>query len=690
MSIKNLALCGTAFACLSFAGAAQAQDEQTTSVDELLVATRSLEQTVPLELSRQGHDLVIVGEEVIQNKSYPDVAAALQMEVPGLYIASTAGPFSYSYLSLQGSRTQDVLWTIDGIRINNRLYSTTAPSDTLPSSMIERIEVLKGGEGLFYGTQGVAGVINVVTRDFSDTFNGQVTLGGDTNDSLHIDGLVRGSSGPHRFVAFATKDEADGFESFSAYQPSATMRDRGYDVLSGGLKYGIDLSENLSLNASWIRTDADLDYPSPTRVAFSQNSREEDTIGLKLDYAPDEGLQFFIKAYHHDWDSRYTTIVNSLTSPVIQTTTDDNLYWGYKDQGINALAKYPVGGFDLLAGYDFQEYEARDEVLIIDTTAEEVHAFFAQVATNNDLSDRYRIAAGVRYNQTGENTATVWNINGRFDITGSVFVQGNIGSSFTLPTAENLFAIDPFSTFGNPALRPEEGTNFNVSLGGRVNDSLEWMVTGFKRNIKDLITFSDDPALVPDAVEALPDYSGEAYVNLGEAEFTGFEVLGAGKLADNWRWNVSFTSTNAESVGVTPPAGFSPQLDRIPRTFTKAGLSYEAPSGKWGASGTGLWVGDNFRTLGAFNAPAGSGVPSLPREQVNFGDYYVLDLAAHLYLDEDQKHKIVARLQNALDEPYATGIARTAVDPPAIGRFHPENRGVPRTFHLRYTYSFGE
>ncbi len=126
-----------------------------------------------------------------------DVASALE-SVPGLYIKPGAGPFSYVDVSLQGSRTQDVLWTVDGVRINNRLYGSTSPNDTLPASMIERIEVLKGGESLFYGTQAAAGVVNVVTRGFTDDFNGQVNANVDSRGGTNVDGYVRGSLGEHK------------------------------------------------------------------------------------------------------------------------------------------------------------------------------------------------------------------------------------------------------------------------------------------------------------------------------------------------------------------------------------------------------------------------------------------------------------------------------------------------------------
>ena len=118
-----------------------------------------------------------------------------------------------------------------GVRISNRLYSTTTPLDTLPSSMIERIEVLKGGQGLYYGTQAVSGIVNVITRGFSREFDGAIEASVDTNEGYHLNGYARGSAGDHYFVGFASHDETDGFQAFRDrdLQPSALDRNRGYN-----------------------------------------------------------------------------------------------------------------------------------------------------------------------------------------------------------------------------------------------------------------------------------------------------------------------------------------------------------------------------------------------------------------------------------------------------------------------------
>src|SRR6185312_8452953 len=190
--------CAAAAAMLSMGAPALAQGQGQAAVDagssqvEQIVVTGRLEEELPTQLAKQGVRVDVVDAATIKNAQYIDVAQALQTTVPGLYIAPKNGPFDYVRISLQGSRTQDVLWLEDGVRLNNRLYGGTTPLDTLPASMVERIEVVEGPQALFYGTQSVAGAINIITKDFSDHLDGAVTGGGDTNSSYHVDAFVRG------------------------------------------------------------------------------------------------------------------------------------------------------------------------------------------------------------------------------------------------------------------------------------------------------------------------------------------------------------------------------------------------------------------------------------------------------------------------------------------------------------------
>lgn len=655
-----------ATAVLLAAGApalAQSPVATATTVSEVVITRPSLEQTLPLELAQYGSDLEIVTGDTIKNAGYIDVSQALQMQTPGLYLAPRNGPFSYVDISLQGSRSGDVLWTVDGVRINNRLYTSTSPADTLPASMIERIEVLKGGQSLFYGTQAAAGVLNVVTRDFSDEFGGAVALGGDTNDGVHANAYVRGAFGPHKFVAWVSKDEAEGYETYDAFQPSATARKRGYDVVNIGAKYRFDFTDDLRLSLQYQHTDAHLEYPGARLTAVSFNDRDEDIVSAKLDYTPSEQAQVFVKAYYHDWDTLYTTLNNDLANPGRLVVSDLNAYWGYNDRGVNLVAKLrPTPGIEYLIGYDYQSYEGVDEVLLIAKQSEKVHAGILQVRTTEDMFANARFAAGLRYDKTGQSSNTIWNVSGRWDPSEAFYVEGTAGTSFILPSAEQLFGIDPCCAAGNPNLKPEKSLNANLAIGGKVEAAwpVQWQVTAFARKVEDLIVDDYDQPAFPDGI----------YLNTnGQVKVSGAEARASLAFTPDLTLNAAYTYTRAREQG----SGL--QLARTPQNFFKGSLVYAPADRPFGGAIHGLWVGEVY-----------SGVTGFGR--LNYGDYFVVDLSAHVFLDGDaRRHKLGARVENLFDQAYATRINSALVDN-STARFVFRNRGVPRTLQVSYTYEF--
>src|SRR5689334_6084381 len=175
--IVRAALLASASALSQQAAFAEEAGQQIAAAGqpEQVLVTGRIEEDLPRELAQLGTRVDTVTAADIKNGGYIDVGQSLEVTVPGLYVAPKNGAFDYVDVSLQGGRTEDVLWTVDGVRINNRLYGGTTPLDTLPASMIERIEVLEGPQALFYGTQAIAGAINVVTKDFSDTPDGRVS-----------------------------------------------------------------------------------------------------------------------------------------------------------------------------------------------------------------------------------------------------------------------------------------------------------------------------------------------------------------------------------------------------------------------------------------------------------------------------------------------------------------------------------
>jgi outer membrane cobalamin receptor len=642
--------------------------ETAASLDEVVVTAKSLEDELPQQLAHYGSRLDTISAAQIQNGGYLDVAGALEALAPGLYISPRSGPFDYVQISLQGSRTPDVLWLVDGIRINNRLYAGTTPLDTLPASMIERIEVLNGGQALFYGTQAVAGAVNIVTRAFSDHPGGAISVGDDTNHAAQINGYYRDTIGNNHFVVYASHDQSPGIQPFpdADYQPSGTDRRRDYKVTTLGAKYAYDFTDKLTLTAAYDHTNANLDFAQPFLTAIAYNQRNEDLVSAKLDYAPSDEFKLYIKDYYHWWHAHYTEFDNVIGSPGVLDTIDDHDFWGFQDYGVNLLTQIAVNrGFEYLAGYDFQNYSGRDAVLVIQQQTEHVNAFFGQVRTTPDLVPSAHLAVGLRYNipSVGQ-SAVVWNASGQYDFNNALFVRTNFGTAFRLPTAEELFANDPDDERGNPNLKPETSTNLNLSVGGTAalgDLSLKWELTGFYRDIKNLIDL-----LTFDA-----DTNQDVFGNVpGSVTTRGAELTLDAAITTALSANLAATYTKARQSGT------SVQFDQIPVTQLKAGLDYHPNAAPYGASINLVHLGDvDAEPLGAGNGRYG------------YGNYTVVDFSGRLFLDSLRHQRIDLHLNNALNRNYSSQLGHGVDDnsgDPYIVHF----RALPRTFGANYTYSF--
>lgn len=649
---------------------AAAEPANAADLSEVRVVGTRLEETLPEQLAQFGIRVDTLSREDVRHGSYVDVAQSLQALAPGLYLQPKNGPFDYVDISLLGSRTSDVLWLVDGVRLNNRLYSGTTPLDTIPSSLIDRIEVLEGGQSLLYGTQAVAGAVNVVTRSFSDSPRGGISLAADTHNGKHADGYFSTAFGANHIMLFASKDKSDGYDAFRRedYQPSATDRDRGYDVLTLGAKYAYDFTDHLRVSASYLHTDADLDFAMPYRVARDVNSREERLGTVKLDYAINENVGLYVKGYYHWWHTTYDTTYNSLTNPGTQEVLYDDAFWGFDDKGINALARFTfTPGVEYYLGYDFQRYGGADEVLVIEPQKEQTQAVFAQVRLTPDLIPNTHLAAGVRYNSpdVGEK-ATVWQASGQYDVSSHLFVRAALGTNFRLPSAEELFANDPLDERGNPNLRPERTKSLNLSIGGKLpgaTTEFGWELIGFARDITDLIDLEGhDDVTDQDLFANVP---GTVKVRGGELSLT----------TETGDW----LSTRLSYLHDRSRADGGDQTLRVPEQLLKALVDFHPPARPFGAT-----LAINY---------TGSVFTSVRGEHLDYGKDTIVDLSGRYFFDTGHKHVFNLSVQNVFDVDVGRP-QQGCMDNPADGPYDCSspytivNRSLPRTLRASYTYEF--
>jgi vitamin B12 transporter len=187
-----------------------------------------------------------------------------------------------------------------------------------------------------------------------------------------------------------------------------------------------------------------------------------------------------------------------------------------------------------------------------------------------------------------------------------------------------------------------------------VDRGMDWEVVLFAREVKDLI----DIVTGPGGTDTLENTADRTRVH-------GAEVILSGRLSRELLARFSYTKTDAHAKGS------SQQQQEVPTDLAKLSLDFAPATGMY--AGLSLaWTGDVFRNAGG--------------ERREYGNYFLLDLDAGLRLGQDGRHRIGLRLENALDETYASRVRTGTTDGGDTYAF--SFLGTPRTLHATYSYRF--
>lgn len=181
--------------------------DQFAGTGEIIVTARKREERmldVPVAISA-------VSEEVIERYA-TDSLTAIAQQVPQLIIAESQNQVGGS-INLRGigagvsnpSTEQSVTINLDGIPVS---YGNAVRLGQLD---IQRVEVLKGPQALFYGKNSPGGIISLISQDPGDSFEAQVRTGYEfAADQRFIEGIVSGplsDSFGARLVGYYSKED---------------------------------------------------------------------------------------------------------------------------------------------------------------------------------------------------------------------------------------------------------------------------------------------------------------------------------------------------------------------------------------------------------------------------------------------------------------------------------------------------
>lgn len=125
--------------------------------ESLVVSAAQIDQP----LSRTPDSVTIIGGAEIEAKQHYTLGAALRA-VPGLTIQQSGGPGTLTSLFTRGGESDYTLVLVDGVRMN--AFGGGLDLSQVPLHDVERIEILRGSHSALYGSDAIAGVIQVITR----------------------------------------------------------------------------------------------------------------------------------------------------------------------------------------------------------------------------------------------------------------------------------------------------------------------------------------------------------------------------------------------------------------------------------------------------------------------------------------------------------------------------------------------
>jgi len=256
VSIRSAVLVLTGFSAVSLQAqmateaVPEADGETPLALDEIIV-TAALE---PLSARDVASSVTVITREEIEARQVRFIGDLLR-DVPGFNVSQSGGPGAQTQVRVRGAEANQLLILVDGVRANDAASVDEFQWQYALTSEIERIEIVRGPQSSIWGSDAVAGVVNIIRRsgEQATRIGGRAELGSFGTRDLAVDGAwstdaLRLRAGVSSYDtdginASLVGDEKDGTENTSA---------------SAGLEW--DISEALDLLASVQATDATSEF----------------------------------------------------------------------------------------------------------------------------------------------------------------------------------------------------------------------------------------------------------------------------------------------------------------------------------------------------------------------------------------------------------------------------------------------
>ena len=432
------------------------------ALDPVIVTANKTEQ----KQSTTGKVISVISKQQIEKAAGKTIAQLLNDQAGITINGALNNAGSVQTIYMRGAASGRALILIDGIPVNDpSMINNEFDLNLFSINDVERIEICKGAQSTLYGSDAIAGVINIITikNDVAKPFNLKTTVTGGSLGTFKGNVQLYGKADKLTYTARYAKLVTDGFSSAYDSTGKNNFDKDGYngDAASAALQY--QLNKNLLLKA-FSQYSA---YTAGVDAGVFEDKTNYDIHNKLLNAGT--GFQFKNNA---------VTVVGNYQYSAMQRNYNDNASvpnassFSLNDfhsisQFAELYANTKLGkGLDLLTGIDYRygSYNSYYHSVSIygpydsqfNDTSVTQNSFYASLHFT-DVSKKLNIELGGRYNHHSRygNNST-FSFNPSYKINDAIRIFGSISSGYKAPTLYQLSL--------NASLQPEQSINYEAGI----------------------------------------------------------------------------------------------------------------------------------------------------------------------------------------------------------------------------------
>ncbi len=571
--------------CLLFAGALHAQDSVQTITLGQVVVTGQYE---PQSLRQSVFQVRTISSDLINARSATSVQGVLNTEL-GIRFSNDL-ILGTSDISIMGMSGQNVKVLLDGVPLLDR-GATRESLNQIDVNSIERIEIVEGPLSVIYGSDALAGVINIITKKGAGNGKGiavrarivEESTAGEykpfSGDGTHNENVSVNWQGERWYTnASATRNQFGGLQGNKTgrqqeWLPKNQLFGMGTVGMAGDK---VDVWYRLNyLNET-------LESPGAVNVNTGEATDKEYrthrfTHQLQADWSISSRWNFNAVASFQDYSRRtQTSLYNSTTGNVFlspdQGTQDKSEFTSTTLRG-SFLHKVSEK-VSWQPGFDVNLHEGMGDRIDQRRSIAD-YALFASAEIKPVSVLNIRPGVRFLYNSVYDAPPVVPSINIKLGLSPSLDLRAAYAKGFRAPALRELyfyFFDSSHSIIGNPDLKAEHSNSLSASLAWHRPLTTDLVVDtnlgGFYNQFDDMITLGVDP-----------DDSGiNTYINVADYKTTG------GTLTQSVHYRKLYATVGFAYIGVynefadsdasLPELMWTPELNAsVQYRFEKSGTS---------------------------------------------------------------------------------------------------------------------